>query len=259
VLPALATSLTATAVAWIALPAHAVYRLPHVQLTASQVVWAALIGPLAGLAAVLWVRLIDRATRLRPSTPRARLLAPLTAFAALGAVSIAYPQLLGNGIDIVQGSLLGQLSLGLLAALLVLKPLATAACLGSGAPGGLFTPTLAYGVLLGGLAGHVWSLIWPGAAPGAYALVGGAAVLAAAMQGPLAAIVLTFELTRASEALMVPLLLAVVGATVVARLLRADSIYSARLPAYAAGDAAAATARAAGGAGLPARPAAHPA
>jgi len=238
VLPALATSLTATAVAWIVLPTHAVYRLPHIQPTASQVVWAALIGPLAGVAAVLWVRLIDRATRLRPTATRARLLVPVAAFTALGAISLTCPQLLGNGIEIVQGSLLGQLSLGLLAVLLVLKPLATAACLGSGAPGGLFTPTLAYGVLLGALAGRLWSLAWPGGATGGYALVGGAAVLAAAMQGPLAAIVLTFELTRASEALMVPLLLAVVGATVVARLLRADSIYSARLPAYAARDAA---------------------
>src|SRR6185312_10577845 len=134
VLPALATSLTATAVAWIALPTHAVYHFPQLRLTAGQVVWAALVGPLAGLAAVLWVRLVDRATRLRPTAPRAQLLAPVAAFAALGAVAIAYPQLLGNGLEVVQGSLLGQLSVGLLAVLLVLKPLATAVCLGSGAP-----------------------------------------------------------------------------------------------------------------------------
>lgn len=260
VLPALATTLIATAVAWIALPAHAVYHLPAGRLTAGQVAFAALAGPLAGLAAVLWVRLIGRASALRPRTPRARMLVPLAVFAALGAVAIPYPQLLGNGIDIVQGSLLGQLSVGLLAALLVLKPLATAACLGSGSPGGLFTPTLALGVLLGGLAGHVWALVWPGAPAGDYALVGGAAVLAAAMQGPLAAIVLTFELTRASDALMVPVLLAIVGATVVARLMRADSIYSARLPAYAAGPglgpgpAAGTSASVADEAGVPARP-----
>lgn len=65
--------------------------------------------------------------------------APIAIFAALGAVSIAYPQWLGNGLDIVQLSVLGQFSFGLLAVLLVLKPLATAACLGSGSPGGLFT------------------------------------------------------------------------------------------------------------------------
>jgi H+/Cl- antiporter ClcA len=64
---------------------------------------------------------------------------------------------------------------------------------------------------------------------GSYALIGGGALLAAAMQGPLAACVLMLELTHSNGALTVPLLLAVGEATVVARLLRAPSIYSARL------------------------------
>jgi hypothetical protein len=110
-----------------------------------------------------------------------------------------------------------------------LKPIMTAACLGSGAPGGLFTPTLTYGVLFGGLLGHGWNAIWPGAPDGSYAIIGGGAVLAASMQGPLAAVVMMIELARHTDALMVPLLLAVTGATVVARLLGAPSIYSARL------------------------------
>jgi H+/Cl- antiporter ClcA len=49
------------------------------------------------------------------------------------------------------------------------------------------------------------------------------------MQGPLAAIVLMIELTRHADALMVPMLIAIVPATVVARIARAPSIYSARL------------------------------
>jgi H+/Cl- antiporter ClcA len=116
-----------------------------------------------------------------------------------------------------------------LAVLTVLKPLFTAACLGSGAPGGLFTPTLAFGVLFGGTLGHVWSLMWAGTPAGSYAVVGSAAVLAASMQGPLAATVMLVELAHSSVTLMVPLLLAVTGATVVSRLLGAQSIYSARL------------------------------
>jgi H+/Cl- antiporter ClcA len=228
VLPALATTLIATATAWIVVPDEPTYHFPAYGVTASQIVWAALIGPLAGLAAVLWVRLVAGASALRPSG-RGRLWAPIGVFTALGAVSIAYPQLLGNGLDIVQLSLAGQLSVGLVAVLLVLKPLATAACLGSGSPGGLFTPTLAYGVLVGGLLGHAWALLWPGSPTGSYALIGGAAVLAAAMQGPLAAIVLMIELTRHADALMVPMLIAIVPATVVARIARAPSIYSARL------------------------------
>jgi chloride channel protein, CIC family len=231
VLPALATSLIATAVAWVALPDRPTYAIPSYALHASQIVWAIIVGPIAGLAAVAYIRLIARAHALRP-TGRLRLLAPIVVFAALGAVAIAYPQLLGNGKNVVQLALVARLGVGLLVALLVLKPLVTAACLGSGASGGLFTPTLAYGVLLGGLLGQAWSEIWPGAPLGSYAIIGGAAVLGAAMQGPLAAVVLLLELTHHADSLMVAVLLAVVEATVLARLLGAPSIYSARLSSH---------------------------
>lgn len=229
VLPALATCVIATAVAWIFLPDSPIYAIPTYGISTSQLVWAVIVGPLAGLAAVVWVRLIERAHRLRPTRRRWRLLAPIAILGLLGVVAIAFPELLGNGKDTVELAITGSLSVGLLIALVLLKPLFTAGCLGSGAPGGLFTPTLTYGVLFGALLGHVWILFWPGAPEGSYALIGGGAVLAASMQGPLAAVVLILELAHYTEQLLVPLLLAVTGATVVARLLGADSIYSARL------------------------------
>jgi CIC family chloride channel protein len=231
VLPALATSLVATAVAWIALPTAPTYSITTYPITAQQVTWAVIVGPIAGLAAIAWIRLIALAHALRPSGRWQRLAAPIVVFTALGALAIAYPQLLGNGKPVVQLALVAKLSVALLAVLLVLKPLVTAACLGSGAPGGLFTPTLAYGVLLGGLLGDGWAQIWPGAPLGGYAIIGGAAVLGASMQGPLAAVVLLLELTHHADALMVPVLIAVVEATVLARVLGAPSIYSARLSA----------------------------
>ena len=227
VLPAVAMSAIATVIAWVAVPNQATYVVPVFDVRASQVAWAVLIGPLAGLLAVAWVRAIAHVNRSRPTQgPGAR---PVVIFAALGAVSIPYPQLLGNGKDTVAHALADQLGVGLLVALLVLKPFATAACLGSGAPGGLFTPTLTFGVLFGALLGHAWTALWPGSPIGSYAMIGGGAVLAASMQGPLSAIVLTLELTHTTDGLMVPLLLAVAGATVVARVLGAPSIYSARL------------------------------
>ena len=137
--------------------------------------------------------------------------------------------MLGNGKGIVQASLVGGISLGLFAVLVVLKPLATAAALGSGAPGGLFTPTLSVGVLLTGVLAGVWSHIWPHTVTPAYALIGGGAFLAAAMQGPLSGVVIVLELTRHFDLLMAPTLVAIVEATIVARRLGAQSIYSARL------------------------------
>jgi chloride channel protein, CIC family len=227
-LPALATSVIATAVAWSTLGTHATYHLPQPSLHPSQMVWALLAGPIIGVAGVAWVRTVRLAARLRP-TGRARYLAPLAVFMALALVSLQYPQLLGNGKGIVQLGALGQLSLGLMVVLLALKPLATAACLGSGSPGGLFTPTLTIGVLLAGVLGTIWNHLWPGSTIGSYAMIGGGAFLAAAMQGPLSGLVLVLELTRNFDALMAPTLLAVIEATVIARRMGAPSIYSARL------------------------------
>ena len=228
VLPALAVSAIATAVAWITLGTAHTYNMPVYGVHAAQIVWAVLAGPIIGVAAVAWVRLIERASALRPRA-RGRFLAPLVVFGLLGVVSIKYPELLGNGQGIVQLALVGGISLGLSAVLLVLKPIATAACLGAGAPGGLFTPTLTIGVLLSGVLAGVWSHIWPHTVPASYALIGGGAFLAAAMQGPLSAVVLVLELTHHFDALMVPTLVAVTEATVIARRLGAPSIYSARL------------------------------
>lgn len=228
VLPALLTSLIATAIAWITLGTHPTYSVPSYGVHASQLVWAALMGPLLGAGAVIWVRTIARVNALRPRG-WGRFVAPLIIFSALGALAIPYPELLGNGLDIVQLASIGGISLGLLVILFALKPLATAACLGSGSPGGLFTPTLTVGILLSAITGTLWAHIWPGAAQGSYALIGGGAFLAAAMQGPLSGVVLVLELTRHTDALMVPTLLAVAEATVIARRLGAPSIYSARL------------------------------
>ena len=153
----------------------------------------------------------------------------LVVFAALAAVSLQYPELLGNGKGVVHVEALGGYTFGLLIVLLALKPLATTSCLGAGAPGGLFIPTLTIGVLLAGVLGSIFSHIWGGVPIGSYAVIGGAAFLAAAMQGPLSGMVLMLELTRNFDSLMAPTLLAVAIATVIARKSGAPSIYSARL------------------------------
>jgi H+/Cl- antiporter ClcA len=113
--------------------------------------------------------------------------------------------------------------------LLVLKPAATILCMRSGAPGGMFTPSLTAGALLGGVLGLVWSHFWPGVPPGLFALLGAGAVLGATTQGPISAVVLMMELTGRDRSFILPLLLVVGIATVVARSVEPRSIYDARL------------------------------
>ncbi len=228
VLPALLMSLTATGVAWIFIGDQPTYHVASSRFEASQLVFAIVMGPVIGLVGTGWTRLISTANRRKPKGA-GRWAAPFGAFLLLGLLAQQYPQLLGNGKDIVQLGITGSVGLGLLFMLLVLKPLVTAACIASGSPGGLFTPTFAVGVLLSGVAAAIWGHVWHVSVPGAYALIGGAAFLAAAMQGPLAGAVLVLELTRHFDALMVPTLVAVVEATVLSRKLGAHSIYSARM------------------------------
>jgi H+/Cl- antiporter ClcA len=228
VLPALLMSVTATAIAWIFLGDSPLYHVANGGFHASQLGFAVIMGPIIGLVATGWTRLISAANRHRPSS-FGRWFAPAGVFLVLGLLSLQYPQLLGNGRGIVQLAIVGSISLGLTVMLLILKPLVTAACVASGAPGGLFTPTFAVGVLLAGAGGTLWTHLWHGSVPGSYALIGGGAFLAAAMQGPLSGVVIVLELTRHLDQLMVPTVIAVVEATVISRRLKAHSIYSARL------------------------------
>jgi H+/Cl- antiporter ClcA len=228
VLPALLASAIATAVSWVVLPNAPTYLIPSYGTSASVVAWSLLAGPIAGLVSVGYVWLIAWADRNKPTGWR-RFIAPILALGLLGVVSIEFPQLLGNGKDIAQLAFTNQVTPILLLTLLFLKPAATAMCLGSGVPGGLFTPSLALGALLGGVLGHVWGWIWPGVPPGLFAVVGAAAMLAATTHGPISAVLLTMELTGRDRSFILPLLLAVVTATVVARTLDPRSIYDARL------------------------------
>lgn len=228
VLPALATSAIATAVSWLMLPDKAIYPVRHFTLHDSQILWAIVFGPLAGLAALGYIRVIAWAKSAKPSGWRLMGSIP-AAFLVVGVASVEWPELLGNGKNVALAAFLGHLSVPVLAAVVVLRPLATGSSLRAGAAGGLFTPTLTFGALLGGLAGHAWLLAWPGAGSGSYAFIGAGAVLAASMQSPLASVVLVIELSHQGLSLTVPLLVAVTGATLVARGLDDRSIYSAPL------------------------------
>ncbi len=228
VLPALFASVVATAVSWVALPDAPTYLIPAYSSSISSVVWALLAGPIAGVASVGYVRVVTWADRNKPQGWR-RLTAPLLGLGLLGVVSISFPQLLGNGKDLSQLAFTNHVAPALLLILLALKPAATVLCVRSGAPGGLFTPSLTVGALLGAVLGHAWSWFWPGVPPGLFAIVGAAAVLAATTQGPISTVVLMMELTGRYRSFILPLLLAVATATLVARTIEPRSIYDARL------------------------------
>jgi chloride channel protein, CIC family len=228
VLPALIASIAATGVAWIFLPDAPTYVIPSFQSSLSVIAWTLVAGPIAGFFSVGFVRLITWAERNKPTNWR-RLVMPVLALGLLGAVSIRFPQLLGNGKDISQIAFASQAAPSLLLILVILKPAATAMCIHSGAPGGLFTPSLTAGAMLGGVLGWAWSWFVPGVPSGLFCLLGSGAVLAATTQGPISAVVLLMELTGRDRSFALPLILVAGIATLVARTIDARSIYDARL------------------------------
>jgi CIC family chloride channel protein len=228
VLPALVTALVATGVSWAFLPDAPTYAIPLYKGSLSSAAFALPAGLVIGLASVVYVRSVAWADGHKPKG-RSRFVAPALALGLLGAASIPFPQLLGNGRDVAEIAFKGQLGAGMLAVLLLLRPAATVLCLGSGAPGGLFTPSLTVGAMLGGVLGVAWSWLWPGVPPGLFAVLGAAAMLAATTQGPISTIVLMMELTGYARAAVVPMLLIVATATLIARTIEPRSIYDARL------------------------------
>jgi chloride channel protein, CIC family len=230
VFPALATSLIATLVAWIYLPNGATYAdIPNYGFTATIMVWSVLAGVVIGALSIFYVRLIGWVSHHRAKGVRIFWAMP-AAFLIVGVLGLWFPQLFGNGKDMAHQAFLGVTGVGLLFALFALKPFVTALTLGSGAAGGVFTPFLATGALLGGFLGTLWIHLWPGSPAGAFAVVGAAAMIGAVMQAPLAGLVLVLELTHGGFNLAIPMMCATVIATLIVRQVDGYSIYSARLP-----------------------------
>lgn len=140
------------------------------------------------------------------------------------------PHVYGPGFTFIEQALHGNISFWVLILLVVLKPLATSLTLGSGNSGGVFAPSLFMGAMLGGAMGEIFSAWQPELAgpPGAYALVGMAAVFSACARAPLTAMLIVFEMSN-DYALILPLMLTAVTASYLAQYLHPESIYTVKL------------------------------
>jgi CIC family chloride channel protein len=181
---------------------------------------------LVGAAAVLHIRffywLRDRFAEL----PLHGQLKPILGAFLVGCIGILFPQVMGDGYHFIEQVLTDKDTvLWTLAALVVLKSIATAITLGSGGAGGVFAPSLFIGAMIGGSFGSIAHTLLPHqtASPGAYATVGIGAFLAAVTHAPMTAIFLLFEMTG-NYAIIVPAMLTAILGTVVAEKLHSDSI-----------------------------------
>jgi CIC family chloride channel protein len=148
----------------------------------------------------------------------------------LGVASLIFPQILGVGYGAIDMALMQQMAWWLLLVLVVVKILATSVTIGSGGSGGIFAPSLFLGAMAGGFFGVVVHQLFPNitASPGAYSIVGMGAVVSATTHGPLAAILILFEMTGDYK-IILPLMLACIIATIASGQFLRDSIYTLKL------------------------------
>ncbi len=145
----------------------------------------------------------------------------------IGLLGLALPEVLGRGFDATGQMLKGEMvGIGFLLVITFGKMLAMGISLGSWHSGGIFAPILFIGAAFGLAFGYSVSALFPHLAitPGAFALVGMAAVFAGAERAPMSTIVMVFEMSNDYQ-LILPLLLAAVIATLIADVLHPESIY----------------------------------
>jgi len=203
------------------------YEMPYFpEVAGMEIALFVLLGILAGFLAPQFLRLLDFSKRQFQKTAL-----PLPVRLGLGGLlvgllSVQVPEVWGNGYSVVNSLLHTDWLWSTVLLVLTFKIVATALTTGSGAVGGIFTPTLFVGAAIGFLFGDVAHTVLPQAisAPFAYAMVGMGAFLAAATSAPLMAILMIFEMTLSYQVVL-PLMLSCVVAYVVARSLNGKSMY----------------------------------
>ncbi|MGW8378340.1 chloride channel protein [Streptomyces sp. ODS28] len=148
----------------------------------------------------------------------------------LGLLLLALPQMYGVGYPVLEKATEGDYTALFLLLLIAGKILATSLTIGIGGSGGVFAPSLFIGAMLGAAYGIGTHALLPGSAgaAGAYALVGMGAVFAGSSRAPITAVVILFELTG-QYSIILPMMLAIVTATLTSRLLSRDTIYTLKL------------------------------
>lgn len=169
--------------------------------------------------------LMSALQRLDRLSSRHRWLAGVAVGGAIGLATWAWRDVTGGGYSAIDDAVALRFASSSLALLFVLRFVATIASYGSGVPGGIFTPMLALGTLVGVTLGVGFGALSAGGPnPAVFAIVGMGALFSSTVRAPLTGIALAIELT-ASLDLILPLLLACATSTIVAESLGGRPIY----------------------------------
>lgn len=230
-IPLVIASTLATSVHWVLLGRGPMFTIESVNFGVPYAVpFFALLGVLCGVAAAGFSRALYWIEDMFERLPCDAMWWPAIGGLGLGAIGLFFPRVLGVGYDTISDILNGNLAFGLLLAIMIFKSLALLVSLGSGTSGGLLAPMFMAGAAMGGAFAIIMDQFFPALAlsPGAFALVGMAAVFGAASRSTFTFIIFAFELTREYDAIL-PLMMGCVIAQGVALVLMRNSIMTEKL------------------------------
>lgn len=185
------------------------------------------LGVLAAFATIAFMHGVVAANSVSERLPGPRWIRPGIAGFLVGALALMVPQVLGLGYGATEDALNTVFPLGVLLAIFVGKLVATTICLGFGFGGGVFSPSLVIGAMLGGAYGAVVTDLVPGitSAADAYVIVGMGAVAAAVLGAPISTTLIIFEMTG-DYALTTAVMVAVVISSVITKQITGHSYFT---------------------------------
>lgn len=190
---------------------------------------ATLTGIAAGVLGPLFIASLDGVRRRMTALHGPLWLKMALAGLAVGGLSLIRPEVWGNGYSVVNSLLHQSWMWQGVVLILLLKIIATVLTSGSGAVGGVFTPTLFVGAALGTLAGQLAQWLLPGTSTTAFTLAGMSGFLAAVTHAPFTAVVMVSEMTS-GYGLVPALTLASLAGYYVSSVLHPASIYAHSVP-----------------------------
>jgi CIC family chloride channel protein len=226
--PLVFSSVVATVIARNPLTPHAWVTVPDFDFTSlSQLPWFLPLGVAAGFCGAGFLKLLRASDQITSKMSVPLYVRIMWAGAAVGAMALFFPEVLGNGHEAANEILSQDFPLRFLVGLFLAKFIATLLTVSSGTVGGVFTPTLFLGATLGSVfASCLHRVDWaPNLPQGAFALVGMGGLLAATTHSPLLAMIMIFELSG-NYSVMPPLMLACAVATLVSRSFHPESVYT---------------------------------
>ena len=229
--PIVLSAVMATAISRFYLGDFPAFVVPAYQLVSAwELFLYAGLGLAAGAVGAAFSAVLYKTEDLVDAIRIPEYLKPPLAGLALGAMGMAFPWVLGVGYEGIELALHHQLAWWLMLIIVGAKIFATSLTIAGGMSGGIFAPSLVIGAMLGGSMGGLAHELWPGmtAGPGAYAIVGMAAVVAGATHGPITAFLILFEMTGGYQ-IILPLMIGCTLATLVAQQINRDSIYTRKL------------------------------